>query len=114
MATVRGGQIAAGVALIVAGLTLFGMQMGFWAGWPLSRSWPVILILVGLAQLLGSNDRTRFGAVIMSAGVIVLLHTTEVLSLRLSWPLFIVVNGLYILLTAGRWSGGRRGTPHAD
>lgn len=88
----RRQQITIGVLLVAAGLLFLADQV-FWL--PLDafeRFWPVILILFGVGHLFSPERR---GGVpwLLVAGVILLLHTTDVLTLRDSWPLFIVAAG---------------------
>lgn len=68
--------------------------------WTLGRLWPVILIIIGAAKVLWPNEgegRTA-GLPLFGVGCIFLAHNYGVLSLRDSWPLFIVVAGVSILM----------------
>ena len=112
------GQVAAGMVLVAVGILFFGAQADLWNGWSFGRLWPIILVVVGLGQAIAPSkpsDRYR-GWLIVTAGSVLLLHTLSVLSLRESWPLFLVLNGVAILVGAwlGRSSCRREGPHHVD
>jgi len=98
----RTSQIVLGVVLIAVGLMFLADRMMF--AHAFSRYWPVLLIIWGLGH--AAERRGRGGLWLTGIGVIMLLHTTRVLELDESWPLFIVIAGLSAI-----WSGvvpGRR------
>jgi len=110
------GQLVAGIALVAVGILFFGQQIDLWDGWSFRRLWPIILIVVGFRQTMGPRtpaDR-RWGWMFMAMGGVLLLHTTQILSLRQSWPLFIVMNGVAILVggLTGRRCRGSEGASH--
>lgn len=49
------GKLTGG--LILLGLGLFFLIQNFFPLWDIARLWPVILIIIGLAILIGSSDR---------------------------------------------------------
>ena len=88
----RGHQITIGLILIALG-GLFLADRVFWL--PVdafSRYWPVILIVLGTGHLF-SRERRGMPWLLVVGGIM-LLHTTDVLTLHDSWPLFIVAAGL--------------------
>ena len=101
----RGHQITIGLLLIALG-GLFLADRVFWVpADAFSRYWPVILILLGTGHLFSPERR---GGVpwLLVVGGIMLLHTTDVLTLHDSWPLFIVAAGLGSI-----WRGWRGPVP---
>ena len=92
-------RITTGAALVTVGVALLAGQVDS----PLThlkRLWPVGLLIIGLPKLVvGDRDGTRSGGVwLTSFGVIFLLHTYRVLTLRQSWPLLLVALGASLLL----------------
>jgi hypothetical protein len=97
--------MAIGLVLIALG-GLFLADRVFWL--PVdafSRYWPVILILLGSGHFF-SRERRGGMPWLLVVGVIMLLHTTDVLRLNDSWPLFIVAAGLGSIWRG--WNGGGR------
>jgi hypothetical protein len=93
-------QTTVGVMLIAAGVILLGNQLDWGPAWSVKRLWPVVLIVMGVPSLLfGDEDRNRGGGFCLTmSGVIFLLHTFQVMSLRQSWPLFVVAGGAAMFL----------------
>ena len=97
----RSQQITIGLLLIALG-GLFLADRVFWLPFDaLSRYWPVLLILLGTGHLLSSERRSGTPWLLV-VGVIMLLHTTDTLRIRDSWPLFIVAAGLGWIVTGWR------------
>ncbi|HUF46666.1 MAG TPA: DUF5668 domain-containing protein [Vicinamibacterales bacterium] len=103
-----------GTLLIVLGLVLLAGRFDDYFDWQLRGLWPLLLIAFGAMRLWTTRGDERRGAglMLLSTGLILLLHTQHVFHLRQSWPLFIVAGGLSILLRAwggpaGPGSGGR-------
>lgn len=94
------GQIVVGSILVAAGILIVGAQMELWV-WDFRRVWPVVLIALGLRHVLSRRHTCgpASGFVLMGIGGVLLLHTAGVLGLRQSWPLFIVISGLSIMVS---------------
>lgn len=112
------GQVAAGMVLVAVGILFLGSQMYLWDGWSFRRLWPIILVVVGFGQAVAPrrpSDRYR-GWLVVTAGAVLLLHTLSILSLEESWPLFLVLTGVAILVGAwvGRASRRGEGSHHVD
>jgi len=101
----RGQQITIGLVLIALGGLFLADRVLWLPVDAFSRYWPVILILLGTGHLF---SRERRGGVpwLLVVGGIMLLHTTDVLTLHDSWPLFIVAAGLGSI-----WRGWRGPLP---
>ncbi|HEY6357497.1 MAG TPA: DUF5668 domain-containing protein [Vicinamibacterales bacterium] len=116
----QASRVGIGIALIALGALFFMDRLGWDLGWrwhpTFARMWPVLLIVAGLVQLTSSGRdsavvnrtgqavRTRRGRSFpgfwwLAVGVIMLLDQNHWLTLDRSWPLFIVVGGLSMLLT---------------
>ena len=93
-------QTTTGAVLIASGVLLFISQLDWGPLWSLGRLWPVVIIAVGLPSLLfGDKEGNRGGSLCVTlSGVIFFLHTLRILSLRDSWPLFIVAAGAAMFL----------------
>jgi len=93
-------QTTTGAVFIASGVLLFISQLDWGPIWSLGRLWPVVLIAVGLPSLLfGDKDGHRGGSLsITLSGVLFFLHTLRIMSLRQSWPLFIVAAGAAMFL----------------
>jgi hypothetical protein len=112
----RRRQILAGVALVVAGGLLMLEQVLRWPALEPGRLWPIILIGLGGNNLLRGrslgNGKAGWGLTMMLVGGVLLLDTQKILFLRQSWPAFIVIYGLGLLLN-NRW-GARPGREVRD
>jgi len=84
----------------VFGVLLLAQRINILPDVAFHRLWPVVLIVMGLAQLImPREDRKRSsGLTLLFIGGIFLMHTNDVLLLRDSWPLFIVVGGLSLII----------------
>ena len=105
-------QVTTGVLLITLGLILLGDEWDLLPGWSIARLWPVVFVVLGVGRFF-SNDLQRIasGALMLFLGGIFLMHTHHLMSLRQSWPLFIVWGGLGIIvgcLPSQQREGGRR------
>ena len=95
-----------GVLFIAIGLILLAQQLRL-GGLDLGRLWPVVLIVIAAGQLSTpvENGQPRRGLGLLMVGTIMLLHTTRILTLGDSWPLFIVAYGVSTMF------GGRSKSP---
>ena len=101
----RRQQITIGLVMIALG-ALFLLDRVFWLPADAFRTyWPVLLIVFGIGSLFSRERRNRVPWLLV-VGVIMLLHTTDVLTLHDSWPLFIVAAGLGTI-----WRGWRGEVP---
>ena len=93
-------QTTTGAVLIASGVLLFISQLDWGPVWSLGRLWPVVMVAVGLPGLLfGDKEGNRGGSLCVTlSGMIFFLHTLRILSLRDSWPLFIVAAGAAMFL----------------
>lgn len=100
----KGGSIVAGAVLIVLGLIFLGGRFDMPFGWSLGRLWPLILITLGIVAVAmpGEHGKRSSGLWLLFVGGIFLLNNYEILSIRDSWPLFIVAAGVSILSKALR------------
>jgi hypothetical protein len=106
---VRNKDLYAGAVLIGVGLLFLGGNLGTLPEVNIARLWPLILLVVGAGKLLTPGDDGRWGGffLIFIAGIF-LAHNYRVLTLRDSWPLFIVLAGLSVLCKS--MGGNPKGT----
>jgi Domain of unknown function (DUF5668) len=99
-----GGNMTAGLLMIVIGLILLGERMDAMPGLDFGKLWPLILITLGLASWLKPREDGRQGGGwwLVFIGCLFLLNNFRVVTLRQSWPLFIVAGGLSLLLSRDR------------
>ena len=84
--------------LIAVGILLLGSELHFWGGVYIARHWPLVLLVLGAAFVILPGENGRAGGMwLLLTGGIFLLHTYRILSLRDSWPLFIVATGISVL-----------------
>jgi len=96
----RHADFTFGLVLIVFGVLLLAQRINILPDVDFHRLWPMVLVVIGLAQLImPREDRKRSsGLTLLFIGGIFLMHTYDVLSLRDSWPLFIAVGGLSLIM----------------
>jgi len=99
----QASNVTMGLLLIVIGLILFGDQLNLAWSWDMGRLWPLILIVLGIGKLVAPAAGKRGSGVwLVFIGGVFLLHTWRIVSIRDSWPLFIVAFGVALLI--GAWS----------
>jgi hypothetical protein len=115
-------SIGTGILLVTVGLLFLADHQGLLS---FNKLWPVILIVLGVTMLVFPKDgtvdvgvvagrrgaaqrqRSRMGGAIwlIMSGVLLLANQNHWMSLRQSWPLFIVAGGLAMIFGS---LGGRR------
>ena len=89
-----------GTLLIILGTVFILMNLGMIEHVPLSRFWPLILIMIGLSKLIQADyGKGRWdGAWLLLLGVWFQMVTLRLLGLtyRNSWPLLLIVWGAYL------------------
>ena len=100
-------RITIGLALLVIGsLFLVDHLVAF----PFHKSWPAILMVIGISNFLVNPRSWVVSAGLIVAGVIFLLGTLNVLdvSIGILWPVLLLILGAVIL-----FGGGRRRSRHS-
>jgi hypothetical protein len=89
----------AGVMFIALGAILLVQQLHWRPDLDMRHLWPVLPMVFGAVHLWFPNDDGFAGGMTgLLVGVIFLLNNFGVASIRNTWPLFIVVGGLGILI----------------
>ena len=102
----RTSNLTAGLILIALGGLFLAEQMGGGAAWAIHRNWPVILLVIGAAQVLvHRGDSIRGGVWLLLIGTIFMAVNWNVTTWDRAWPLFIVAAGVAIMIPS------RKGTP---
>ncbi len=97
----QASHMTMGLVVVAVGLIMLAGQLDW--GWNFGRLWPVILIVVGVGKFLSSSeDAVASGITFLFLGGIFIMHTFRIFTLGDSWPLFIVMAGLSMLLPKGR------------
>jgi hypothetical protein len=91
-----------GLVLVVAGLLILASNLGTLPEINFARLWPVVFVVIGISKMItpDEGDSPWGGLVFIFMAGIFLAHNYHVLRLKDSWPLFIVVGGLSLLLSA--------------
>ena len=102
----KSGRVLIGLTLLAIGVALLVDNFSSWH-FPLGILWPIILLTVGLANLLGRGASRWLGGGLTAFGVIFLLDALDVWSFEMRdvwrlWPAVLVLAGARILF------GGRR------
>ena len=114
MTSRQASQVTKGMVIIVIGLLLLAGQVHIAWDWDdefgrvdAGRLWPLILLTIGVGRFLAPREDGRWsgGVVLLFLGGVLLMHTLDVMSLRDSWPLFIVAGGLSIMFSGHRGPG---------
>ena len=89
-----------GTLLIILGTVFILMNLGLIGHVPLSRFWPLILMMIGLSKLIQTDyGKARWdGAWLLLLGVWFQMVTLKLLGMtyRNSWPLLLIVWGVYL------------------
>ena len=101
----RRSNLTAGLILIALGVIFLGQQTWGYS-WALHRNWPVLLLVIGAAQILVQRGESlRSGVWLLFIGTICMLTSWQVMSWDKAWPLFIIAGGVAIMIPS------RKGTP---
>lgn len=112
MAATRGSQIAPGLMFIAAGLVILAAKQHLIAPGYVWRLWPVMLLVLGFGRFMAKTDDGKHlgGLTTILVGIIFLLHTFDVFTIDRSWPLFLVVVGVSLMVSSAfrnRQTGAR-------
>lgn len=95
-------KLVIGLFLVTLGLAFLFDRLYWWDTHEFFRFWPMWLIAFGLLRVAyprpGRGRLAGFWPILI--GSVFLLDTMDVLSIRESWPLFIVGGGLLMILRA--------------
>ena len=101
MKSKQASHMTMGLVIVAVGLIMLAGQLDW--NWNFGRLWPVILIVIGLGKFLSrGEDALGSGVTFLFLGGIFLLHTFRIFTLSHSWPLFIVMAGLSMVLPGRR------------
>jgi len=97
----QASHMTMGLVVVAVGLIMLAGQLDW--DWNFGRLWPVILIVIGVGKFLSSDeDSVPSGITFLFLGGIFLMHTFRIFTLSHSWPLFIVMGGLSMIIGRGR------------
>lgn len=102
------GRVLLGMVVLAVGVLFLLDSAGVLdAGRTIDRWWPVVLVALGALQLAQRPRSTVNGLLLVGAGVVLLLFTTDTLegdAWDYIWPVAIIAVGLALLT---RWRGGQ-------
>jgi hypothetical protein len=106
----QASHMTVGLVIVAVGLIMLAGQLDL--DWKFGRLWPVILIVVGVGKFLSrSEDAIASGFMFLFLGGIFLMHTFRIFTLGDSWPLFIVMAGISMILPCKRGKSNRGQVP---
>ncbi len=108
-------RFTTGLILVLFGAALLARGSAFGWTFDIGRLWPVVFLAIAAGHLVATDGCLRVGRSAWFAflGIIFLLHTFRIASLRETWPLFIVAGGVSLLVEqlVGRRNHGGPVTP---
>lgn len=97
----QASHMTMGLVVVAVGLIMLAGQLDW--NWNFGRLWPAIFIVIGAGKFLSSDeDSVPSGIMFLFLGGIFLMHTFRIFTLSHSWPLFIVMGGLSMIIGRGR------------
>ncbi len=110
---------AGGLMFITLGVLLLLQQLHWQLHWrpdlDMAHLWPVLPMVFGAAHLFFPGDDGFAGGLVgLSVGVIFLLNNFHVVPISRTWPLFIVVGGVGVLIGSIRRSRTDRESEHGN
>ena len=110
----QAGQVIIGTVLVAAGILFLRNRLNLWDGWRFSRLWPILPMIAGARHFLVPRHPRALvsGLLLVGSSAVLLLHTTRMLSLQASWPSFVIIAGVAIMLggVVCRRTGRRAGS----
>lgn len=109
-------QVVEGLAFVGLGSLLLLEQAGRLEVLPLVADWwPLVIVAVGLARAVTRPHNVAGGMVLAGLGGVLLLRTLDVVgSLRLAWPVLVILLGLWLVLGATGRAGRAAAAPGGD
>jgi hypothetical protein len=102
--------VTVGLILILLGGLFLAREFDLMQSLHIGRLWPVVFFAIAASHLASTDGRLMLARATWFTflGTIFLLHSFDVVSLRQSWPLFIVAAGVSLLMEQlARQLGGR-------
>lgn len=99
------GHIAFGAVIMTAGLIFLMDRMDIIAPATVALYWPGLLVVFGMTRIMWpSRPGAEVGGTwIALAGGLLMLDQLDVMKLRESWPVFLIVGGLVLMFRALDW-----------
>ena len=97
----QASQVTTGLVVVAVGLMMLAGQFDTTWALDFGRMWPLIFVVLGIGRLLARDGRGS-GVWFLFLGGVFLMHTYRILSLRQSWPLFIVIAGISMMFPRRR------------
>ena len=95
----QASRFTTGLLVTIVGLLMLSNELHLeWIGGA-RRMWPIIFVVMGVGSLLRATETGDYGYGVwfLFLSGIFFMHTFGILSLRASWPLFIVAFGMSLL-----------------
>jgi len=96
----RASRLVGGVLLLLVGALFVLQNLGYVRAGRLADFWPLLLVWVGLARMLGHRREVASGLVIFLLGIYFQLGRLDVfwVPMRLFWPLLLIAIGFGLIL----------------
>lgn len=96
------GKLVFGVAVIVLGIGFWLDEMDRFDVGELFLYWPVLLIAIGLGKMVSPEQRGKRcgGITLIVVGTLFLLNNMGILAFGDSWPIALIIAGIYLV-----WQG---------
>jgi hypothetical protein len=102
---VHEGHVAFGAVIMTLGLIFLMDRMDIITPATLALYWPGLLVVFGMTRIMWpSRPGAEVGGTwIALAGGLLLLDRIDVIEMRESWPVFLIVGGLVVMFRALDW-----------
>src|SRR5262245_7285378 len=103
------GHVLLGTMLMVLGSIFLLDRLNIAAPWVFGLWFPLLLVVFGLSRIVWPSrpGRVTGGVWIALVGGVLLLDQLNILQIRESWPVFVIVAGLMMTFRAVGWLAGR-------
>jgi len=102
---VDAGRLMIGVAIMVLGIVSLLIRLHFLWGWAFALYFPLFLVVFGMTRIMWPPrpGRQIGGMWIALVGGLLLFDQLDIIKMKESWPVFVIVAGLTVVFKALDW-----------